>query len=187
MSVYDLYQSYLNALTQPKPVQQNVLDPTALLYLQQQQQSNGDGGGGITNITTTESGPRGITGFDSLGNPISNYTSPMSAAKNIGAFMMNPIGYMGYQGYQEFKNRQAAQQLQNFYNTTQAKTAQDMARDNKASKTGGYEYGTQGGGGGAGSDFMDGPSGAGRGNAPSDKGGSDYMGSFAKGGIVGLL
>ena len=52
MSVYDLYQSYLNALQ--NPVMQNPvssgMDPNYLLYLQQQQQMQGGGDGGINNI-----------------------------------------------------------------------------------------------------------------------------------------
>ena len=56
--------------------------------------------------------------------------------------------------------------------------ANKMQSENRQQETGGYQarYG---------SDFMEGPSDAGRGNAPSDKGGSDSMGSFAKGGRVG--
>ena len=157
----------------------------ALLFPQYNFGNNGgDGGGPPPGPPKDEEGYQGITGFDELGNPISNYTSPMNAFKNIGSFMLNPMGYLGYQGYKEYQDAKAKKELQDFYNTTQAKTAQDMARDNKASITGGYQYGTQGGGGGAGSDFMDGPSGAGRGNAPDDKGGSDSMGSFARGGRV---
>ena len=149
----------------------------ALLYPQYNNGGGGDGGGPPPGPPEDKEGYQGITGFDELGNPISNYTSPMSAFKNIGSFMLNPMGYMGYQGYKEYQDAKAKKELQDFYNTTQAKTAQDMARDNKASNTGGYQAGYGG-------DFMDGPSGAGRGNAPDDKGGSDSMGSFARGGRV---
>ena len=48
-----------------------------------------------------------------------------------------------------------------------------MAAQNKANNTGGYQYGTQGGGSGAGSDFMEG------------KGTSAEMGSTKDGGIIG--
>jgi len=60
------------------------------------------------------------------------------------------------------------------------RATKSMAAANKAAGTGGYQAGYGG-------DFMDGPSGAGRGNAPSDKGGSDSMGSFKNGGLAGLL
>mgnify|MGYP003670162112 FL=1 len=123
-------------------------------------------------------GPSGITGYDSLGNPISKDMSIGSVAKNAFGFLTNPLGFLGMKAYRAYKDKKAKQELQDFYNTTEAKTAQDMARDNKAGNTGGYQAGYGG-------DFMDGPSGAGRGNAPSDKGGSDSMGSSADGGIIG--
>jgi len=56
--------------------------------------------------------------------------------------------------------------------------ANKMQSENRQQETGGYQAGY-------GSDFMEGPSDAGRGNAPSDKGGSDSMGSFANGGRIG--
>ena len=146
--------------------------------------NQGGGGGGDgppgPDDEDDDSGYSGITGYDSLGNPISNYTSPIDALKTSFAFMTNPFGYLGYKGYQAYKDKKAKKELQDFYNTTEAKTVQDMARDNKASNTGGYQAGYGG-------DFMDGPSGAGRGNAPSDKGGSDTMGSHADGGRVGYF
>ena len=123
-------------------------------------------------------GPSGITGYDSLGNPISEDMSIGSVAKNAFGFLTNPLGFLGMKAYRAYKDKKAKQELQDFYNTAEAKTAQDMARDNKAGNTGGYQAGYGG-------DFMDGPSGAGRGNAPSDKGGSDSMGSSADGGIIG--
>ena len=146
--------------------------------------NEGGGGGngppGPDDDDDDSGGYQGITGFDSLGNPTSNYTSPIDALKTTFAFMTNPIGYLGYKGYKAYKDKKAKQELQDFYNTTEAKTVQDMARDNKASNTGGYQAGYDSG-------FMDGPSGAGRGNAPSDKGGSDSMGSHADGGRVGYF
>jgi hypothetical protein len=146
--------------------------------------NQGGGGGGDgppgPDDEDDDSGYSGITGYDSLGNPISNYTSPIDALKTSFAFMTNPFGYLGYKGYQAYKDKKAKKELQDFYNSTEAKTVQDMARDNKASNTGGYQAGYGG-------DFMDGPSGAGRGNAPSDKGGSDTMGSHADGGRVGYF
>ena len=58
-----------------------------------------------------------------------------------------------------------------------AKAMQDR---NRAEGRGGYQAGY-------GSDFMEGPSGAGTGLGASDKGGSDSMGSFMDGGIVDLV
>jgi len=57
--------------------------------------------------------------------------------------------------------------------------ARDMQEANRAGRTGGYQAGYD-------ACFMDGPSGAGTGNSPSDKGGSDSMGSFQDGGRVYL-
>ena len=154
--------------------------PGPLKYTPPEGGGGDGGGGGDDDDDDDDSGYSGITGYDSLGNPISNYTSPINALKNTFAFMTNPFGYLGYKGYKAYKDKKAKQELQDFYNTTEAKTAQDMARDNKASNTGGYQAGYDSG-------FMDGPSGAGRGNAPSDKGGSDSMGSHADGGRVGYF
>ena len=54
MSVYDLYQSYLNAQQMPAPAaQSNILDPSYLLYLQQQQQGGGEGQDNQTNVIGT--------------------------------------------------------------------------------------------------------------------------------------
>ena len=142
-----------------------------------------DGGGGGDDGPPGPPGPKGpsgITGYDSLGNPISEDMSIGSVAKNAFGFLTNPLGFLGMKAYRAYKDKKAKQELQDFYNTTEAKTAQDMARDNKASNTGGYQAGYDSG-------FMDGPSGAGRGNAPGDKGGSDSMGSHADGGRVGYF
>ena len=75
-----------------------------------------------------------------------------------------------------------AQQLQ-AQKELQAKEAQIKANKiqaaNQQNNTGGYQSSWSGN-----NDFMDGPSDAGRGNNPGDKGGSDSMGSFARGGSV---
>jgi len=144
--------------------------------LQYVRESDG-GGDGPPGAPPGPKGPSGITGFDSLGNPVSDDMSIGSVAKNALGFLTNPLGFLGIKAYRAYKDKKAKQELQDFYNTTEAKTAQDMARDNKASNTGGYQAGY-------GSDFMEG-TGRGRGNAPSDKGGSDTMGSSADGGIIG--
>ena len=144
--------------------------------LQYVRESDG-GGDGPPGAPPGPKGPSGITGFDSLGNPVSDDMSIGSVAKNALGFLTNPLGFLGIKAYRAYKNKKEKQKLQDFYNTTQAKTTQDMARDNKDSNTGGYQAGY-------GSDFMEG-TGRGRGNAPSDKGGSDTMGSSADGGIIG--
>ena len=76
-----------------------------------------------------------------------------------------------------------AQQLQ-AQKELQAKEAQIKANRiqaaNQQNNTGGYQSSWSGN-----NDFMDGPSDAGRGNNPGDKGGSDTMGSSKDGGIMG--
>ena len=61
----------------------------------------------------------------------------------------------------------------------QAAIARDIARSNKESGTGGYQAGY-------GSDFMDG-AGRGTGMGAADKGGSDSMGSFKRGGLATMF
>jgi len=145
--------------------------------LQYIRESDGGGDGDDDGTPPGPKGPSGITGYDSLGNPISEDMSIGNVAKTAFGFLTNPLGFLGMKAYRAYKNKKEKQKLQDFYNTTQAKTTQDMARDNKDSNTGGYQAGY-------GSDFMEG-TGRGRGNAPSDKGGSDTMGSSADGGIIG--
>ena len=68
MSVYDLYQSYLNQMQMPAPAaQSNILDPSYLLYLQQQQRG-GDGGGQDYDPTkdTTPTANLGITSLSDI-------------------------------------------------------------------------------------------------------------------------
>ena len=66
--------------------------------------------------------------------------------------------------------------LEEFNASQKAALTREMARQNKRDNTGGYQAGYGG-------DFMDGGN-RGRGNDPDDKGGSDSMGSFARGGRV---
>ena len=70
--------------------------------------------------------------------------------------------------------------LEEFNASQAAALTREMARQNQRDRTGGYQsnFGNKGN-----EDFMDG-GGRGRGNDPSDKGGSDSMGSFARGGRV---
>ena len=82
---------------------------------------------------------------------------------------------MGIQKAIEFtKQKQIEKEMQ------QAAIARDIAQANKAAGTGGYQAGY-------GSDFMDGPSGAGYGMGAADKGGSDSMGSFKRGGLATMF
>ena len=155
--------------------------PQPLKYIPE----GGGGGGGDDDGPPDPPGPKGpsgITGYDSLGNPISNDMSIGSAAKNAFSFFSNPIGFLGMRAYRAYKDKKEKQKLQDFYDAEKsaaAKTTQNMAAANKASNTGGYQAGY-------GDDFMDGGD-RGSGNAPSDKGGSDTMGSHADGGRVGYF
>jgi hypothetical protein len=101
--------------------------------------------------------------------------SPFSALKNTFAFMTNPLGYIGYKGYQNYKR---AKQQKEFEKDLQNPDFKDMVTENRAGRTGGYQAGYDSG-------FMEGNPGAGRGNNPGDKGGSDTMGSSKDGGIIG--
>ena len=113
--------------------------PAPLAYIPQNEGGGGGDGPPGPDDEDDDSGYSGITGYDSLGNPISNYTSPINALKTTFAFMTNPFGFLGYKGYKAHKDKKAKQELQDFYNTTEAKTVQDMARGNKESNTGGYQ------------------------------------------------
>jgi len=153
--------------------------------------NQGGGGGGfdvtesIDQSTTSDDFGFGLEGNDPSMNmteeeqeAIDNMNNPTfnkAALAKIGlSSLFGPFSMMGT-AYREQKKAEA-QALE------QAQQAATTARaaENKAAGTGGYQAGYGG-------DFMDGPSGAGRGNAPSDKGGSDSMGSFATGGRVGYF
>jgi len=146
---------------------------------------NQSGGDNDNNVPTGPTGTtqEGITGYDELGNPISNNMSPWSMAKNAFGFITNPLGYLGYKAYGAYKNNQAIKAQDKFYAEKEAnQNFQDMVDSNRSNKTGGYQAGW-------GSDFMgddNGGSTSSGGNSPSDPGGSDSMGSFATGGRVGL-
>ena len=88
----------------------------------------------------------------------------------------NPLTAIASLAYQRNKAKEKAME--------EAKAAATAARaaENKAAGRGGYQSDFA-----QDSDFMDGPSGAGYGNNPSDKGGSDTMGSFMNGGLVDLV
>ena len=138
-------------------------------------QGGGGGDGPPPGDDEDDEGPYADSPYDQYGNL--KGMSPFSALKNTFAFMTNPLGYIGYQGYQNYKR---AKQQKEFEKDLQNPDFKDMVTENRAGKTGGYQAGYDSG-------FMDGPSDAGRGNSPSDKGGSDSMGSHADGGRVGYF
>ena len=82
-------------------------------------------------------------------------------------------------------NIAAAKKAQAAQEAAKRAEAQRIQDRNRQQKTGGYQYGTQGGGGGAGRDFMEGPSGRDRFSGDTDLSGT--MGSFMNGGLVDLV
>tara|TARA_Y100000004_G_scaffold16938_1_gene17540 strand:- start:127 stop:1401 length:1275 start_codon:yes stop_codon:yes gene_type:complete len=78
--------------------------------------------------------------------------------------------------------KKAAEEAERRKLAEQKAEAQRIQDRNRQQRTGGYQYGTQGGGGGAGRDFMEGPSGRDRFSGDTDL--SSTMGSFAYGGRV---
>jgi hypothetical protein len=78
MSVYDLYQSYLNQMQAPAPAaSSNILDPSYLLYLQQQQGGGGVNDDGFTNVIDTTNNA-GITSISDAFSAIQGQISPGS-------------------------------------------------------------------------------------------------------------
>jgi hypothetical protein len=60
MSVYDLYQSYLDQAKASPVMTSPVTDPNYLLYLQQQQQGGGAGDDRFTNVVDPSQANAGI-------------------------------------------------------------------------------------------------------------------------------
>ena len=85
MSVYDLYQSYLNQLQQPvAPVaQENILDPSYLLYLQQQKGGGGEGPYDQTNTIGTGEN----LGINSLSDAFSAIQGQMTPGSIMGGIL----------------------------------------------------------------------------------------------------
>jgi len=81
MSVYDLYQSYLNQ-QQVSPVMQSpVTDPNYLLYLQQLQQQQGGGGDDrFTNVVDTTNNA-GIYSIQDVFEKFKNIPTPLNLAR----------------------------------------------------------------------------------------------------------
>jgi hypothetical protein len=80
------------------------------------------------------------------------------------------------------KNLEKLQAQERAQEAIRQAAANRMQAQNRAAGTGGYQSSFA-----QDRDFMDGPSGASTGLGPSDKGGSDTMGSFMDGGIVDLV
>ena len=139
-------------------------------------QGGGGDGSGPPPGDDEDEDPYSDSPYDQYGN-LKGTMTPFGALKNTFAFMTNPLGYIGYNAYKEF---QRARQQKQFEKELQNPDFKDMVAENRAGRTGGYQAGYDSG-------FMDGPSGAGRGNNPGDKGGSDTMGSHAYGGRVGYM
>ena len=149
----------------------------------------GEGGGGIT--TTAPANTAFDYEFDALGNvpnpdnvpldddeqdALDSFSNPGLNAVDIGTIgsmalgFTNPItGILGLVFNQRRKQKQAEAAA------AEAAAAAETARQaaaNRAAGRGGYQSDFA-----KDKDFMEGPKGAGRGNNPGDKGGSDSMGS----------
>jgi len=150
----------------------------------------GEGGGGITTVGPT-------TGafdyeFDALGNvpnpdnvgltddeqdALDSFSNPGLNAIDVGTIggmalgFTNPItGILGLVFNQRRKQKQAEAAAAEA--AAAAETARQAAANRAAGNRGGYQSNFA-----KDRDFMEGPKGAGRGNNPGDKGGSDSMGS----------
>ena len=119
------------------------------------------------------SGQNVVSGFgtnDYVGQ-LQNYIDKMMSYKTLTTFQQAKLD-------RALAEKAAAEKkaLEEFNASQAAALTREMARQNKKDNTGGYQAGYGG-------DFMDGGN-RGRGNDPDDKGGSDSMGSFARGGRV---
>ena len=137
----------------------------------------------------------GVTTVDEFGNLISAeeldkqnalggyYTDAARASrrrdKSIAAYKARNAVVKG-----RYKQLLDQQKLETAARQAEAKALQDANRATAGTDqaTGGYQSSFA-----SDSDFMEGPSSAGTGLGASDRGGSDYMGSFRYGGIVGIL
>ena len=140
----------------------------------------GDGTGGPTTTEEEDEDPYADSPYDQYGNL--KGTTPLGALKTAATFYANPIGYLGYKAFQEFKR---ARQQRQFEKELQNPDFRDMVTENRAAGRGGYQAGYD-------RDFMEGGGGYDAGQEASSPGssgpgGSDTMGSFAKGGIVDML
>jgi len=76
VSVYDLYQSYLNQIKGDVTQSPVVTDPNYLLYLQQQQQGGGAGDDRFTNVVDPSQANAGITSIPDAYSKLSGYLNP---------------------------------------------------------------------------------------------------------------
>jgi len=96
VSVYDLYQSYLNQLQPAAPAaSSNILDPSYLLYLQQQRGGQGDDR--FTNVVDPSQANAGITSIPDAYSKLSGYLNPYGMVGGVlggipGAFAGRAIG-----------------------------------------------------------------------------------------------
>ena len=192
MSVYDLYQSYLNQAKDSPVMASSVvdpmMDPNYLLYLQQQQ-NQGAGG-------DNQNDPMLPTYDPNIGKNFYDYEADAydvggtfrgGIANLIDTFQnFSPLGLLskGIQGIGNIINNYQnpyTDIMGNLNQQTRDAIARDIAKDmqaaNQANKTGGYQAEFD-------SDFMEGPGGgvdaAQESTSPgsSGPGGSDTMGSF---------
>ena len=168
MSVYDLYQYYLNELQNPvmdsPVVQQEAVNP--LLYLQQQQGGEGQGSTDNTTTPTSNAGITSISGFaDYLGTP-----------GMIGGALFGPFGAVAGRGIAELignirdPNRDIFGRLNE---AGRAAAAQNMAQARGITKQLSTAYVNPR------DQYRGGDGGGGRGNIGSD--GADYSGSASTG------
>jgi hypothetical protein len=168
MSVYDLYQSYINQMQNPV-VQEGNIDPNYLLYLQQQQQMQGQGGNdnqGIMNINNNlavgQKPPSALmTGLMSLIAPPVGIAMGMQRFADQGKL---PFGLNNLFGSRDSGNVEGGLSgLGGSYSGTAAQ--QESLMSEMSQDYGGSNSGSSG------------AAGTGNSNA-SEPGGSDEMGSF---------
>ena len=165
MSVYDLYQSYLDQAKASPVMASPVVDPNYLLYLQQQQQGGGAGDDRFTNVVDPSQANAGITSISDGFSRISDYLNPGGM---IGGALFGPIGAIAGRGIGNLISNIQNPNTTMFGQPTQAyQTALEKMSEEKRN----FQQFTGGDGGG-------------RGNIGSD--GADYSGSAqtgAKGGF----
>jgi len=161
MSVYDLYQSYLDQAKASPVMASPVVDPNYLLYLQQQQQ----GDDRFTNVVDPSQTNAGITSISDGFSQISDY---LNTGGMIGGALFGPVGAIAGRGIGNLISNIQNPNTTMFGQPTQAYQTQ---LENLARQKRDMQQFTGGDGGG-------------RGNIGSD--GADYSGSAetgAKGGF----
>jgi len=102
MSVYDLYQSYLNQAKASPVMTSPVTDPNYLLYLQQQQAAGGENDNN-TNVIDPTQANAGITSIGGLFDAIKSNTNVGSI---FGGIIGGPVGaFLGNKAYNAFTGR----------------------------------------------------------------------------------